>query len=49
MTLPPDFPRDLAAALGENVEPPRITVLAPITPAIRAALAESRKTKGASH
>lgn len=49
MTLPPDFPRDLAAALGETVEPPRITTLAPITPAMKEALAESWKTKGKSH
>ena len=54
MTLPPDFPPDLRRALG--VPQDRIPAypghaplfLAPVTPQMRAAMAESRKTKGES-
>lgn len=55
MTLPPDFPADLRRAFG--IPQDRIPAypghaplyIAPITPQMREALAESRKTKGKSH
>lgn len=55
MTLPPDFPPDLRRALGipQDRLPPYPghvpLFLAPVTPQMREALAESRKTKGESH